>query len=63
MECDVGMNAAPDELGRVVEFVSDDFGEHLEVLAEPLPVLGGDHLEEVVHARRHLEVWYDNFTV
>ena len=46
---------SPDELGRVIKFVADDFGEHLEVLAEALPVLGGDHLEEVIHARRDLK--------
>ena len=49
---------SPDELGRVIKFVADDFGEHLEVLAEALPVLGGDYLEEVIHARRDLKETY-----
>ena len=47
---------SPDELGRVIKFVADDFGEHLEVLAEALPVLGGDHLEPVVRARLDVDV-------
>ena len=50
------MNAlSPYKLGRVIQFVADNFGEHLEVLAQPLPVLRGNHLEEVIHARCDLK--------
>ena len=51
---------APYKLGRVIQFVADNFGEHLEVLAHPLPVFRGNHLEEVIHARRDLksDAWF-----